>query len=78
MKRKSVESSSIRSVGYDPKSRTLEVEFTSGQIYQYFDVSAAVHRNFLNAESKGRFLNDSIRDVYQWMSLGPQSRRRHR
>ncbi len=65
MKRSPVESSSIASVGYDAKRRTLEIEFVHGVVYQYVDVSAEVHVALLEAESKGRFLNDAIRDVFQ-------------
>ncbi len=38
MDRTSVTSSNIRSIGYDPRSKILEVEFTSGDIYQYFNI----------------------------------------
>ena len=34
--RRVVSSSSILSVGYDETSRTLEVEFWQGEVYQYF------------------------------------------
>lgn len=43
MNRTSVTSSNIASIGYDPSSLTLEVEFTDGSIYQYFDVPEAVY-----------------------------------
>jgi hypothetical protein len=32
MERKRVNSSKIRSAGYDPKSQTLEIEFSDGRI----------------------------------------------
>ena len=38
MQRVSVESATIRSVGYDQKTSTLEIEFSNGNINQYFDV----------------------------------------
>jgi len=38
MLRMSVSSSNISSVGYDPKTQTLEVEFHNGGVYQYFNV----------------------------------------
>ena len=42
MKRAPVDSSSIATVGYDPASRTLEIEFRDGDVYQYFNVPAGI------------------------------------
>jgi len=61
-----VVSSNIASIGYDPETFILEVEFHSGGIYQYFDVPQQVYIDFVNAESKGRFLWQYIRDVYEY------------
>ena len=38
MNRKPVRSSNISSIGYDSESKTLEIEFHSGGVYQYFNV----------------------------------------
>ncbi|WP_312873923.1 KTSC domain-containing protein [Amycolatopsis jiangsuensis] len=51
----------IRDVGYDPARRVCEVGFHSGVVYQYFLVPARVHREFLAAESHGRYLNLEIK-----------------
>jgi len=66
MQRMSVNSSNIRSIGYDPQSVTLEVEFTSGDIYQYFNVPEHLFQQFLHASSHGQFLNDNIRYNYRY------------
>lgn len=34
-----VDSTNVAAVGYDPASRTLRVEFKSGGVYDYSDVS---------------------------------------
>lgn len=64
MKREPVKSSAIVSIGYEGASHTLEVEFASGTIYQYHDVEAKTYRQFKKAPSKGRFLDNHIRDEY--------------
>lgn len=64
MKRRAVESSALRSVGYDAELAVLEVEFTSGEIYRYHAVPPSAHRSLLQAESKGRYFVEHIRDVY--------------
>jgi hypothetical protein len=58
MRRVAVDSTSIASIGYDPQSRELEIEFRqSGDVYRYSGVSAAEHGGFVAAESKGSYLN---------------------
>ena len=60
MERKRVNSGTLRSVGYDARSRVLEIEFTSGSIVQYSGVSSEVHRQFMAAPSPGSFYQDKI------------------
>ena len=64
MDRTSVRSSNIHSVGHDPASRTLEVEFHTGGIYQYSGVPEAVYHGLMQAASKGAYFHDHIKDRY--------------
>lgn len=58
MQRVPVESSSIASIGYASQRRVLELQFLqSGEVYQYFDVPAEEYAAFLDADSKGTYLN---------------------
>jgi hypothetical protein len=62
MRRVAVDSTSIASVGYEPRSRELEIEFRqSGDVYRYFEVSAEQHAEFMAAESKGSYLNQAFK-----------------
>jgi len=61
MERKSVSSSSIGSIGYDPDSQTLEVGFVKGTVYQYPGVPQEVYEEFLASSSKGSYLNGMIK-----------------
>ena len=61
MERIPVQSSNLASVGYDPGTATLEVEFLSGAVYQYFGVPESVHEGLLNAPSKGRYLDQFVK-----------------
>lgn len=67
MRRVTVESSCIDSVGYD--NEVLEVRFNNGGVYRYFEVPAQLYRQLLAAESKGRFFNAHIRDDYSYLLL---------
>lgn len=62
MDRKKVSSGTIRSVGYDAKTRTLEIEFTSGSIMQYERVPPDIHRSMMSAPSIASFFRDRIEE----------------
>ena len=64
MERKRVNSSKIRAVGYDSKSRVLEVELRDGAIIAYSGVSQEVHRQFVNAPSPTSYYEDKIADDF--------------
>ena len=69
MRRRRVESTLVRAVGYQRRSKTLEVEFQSGEVYQYSDVPERVFEEFWKAESKGKYFNFEIRDSYAFVRL---------
>ncbi|MGY8684096.1 KTSC domain-containing protein [Bradyrhizobium sp. UFLA05-153] len=70
MIREPVASTNILSLGYDPGSETLEVEFTSGSVYQYYNVGAALYEQLITASSKGQFLNAYIKNAYPFSRVG--------
>ncbi|MFC4139303.1 MULTISPECIES: KTSC domain-containing protein [unclassified Microbacterium] len=64
MKRQQVRSSAIASVGYDPGTAVLEIEFRSSELYRYYAVPPSVHRALVAAPSAGRYFREHIRDRY--------------
>jgi hypothetical protein len=66
MNRQLVNSSSIRSVGYDAVLRLLEIEFHSGNIYQYYSVPESCYSELMSAPSKGTYFTQHIRDVFEY------------
>jgi hypothetical protein len=64
MDRKRVNSSRLRSVGYDEKSRTLEIEMSNGQVFQYVGVYPEVHRRLMAAPNPTTFFDDKIAEEY--------------
>jgi len=64
-----VSSSNIRSIGYDATHKILEIEFTSGEVYQYFDFLPHVYEAFMNASSKGRFFATLIKDRFRFVKV---------
>lgn len=69
MERQSVESSNLASVGYDESTRTLEIEFKYGAIYQYREVDKEVYDELMLANSKGSYFNSSIRGAYSYIQI---------
>ncbi|HUS26806.1 MAG TPA: non-canonical purine NTP pyrophosphatase [Nevskiaceae bacterium] len=66
MQRIPVESSDIVAIGYDPKSRVLEIEFKEDRLYQYLDVEPDVYEKFMRAESYGQYFFASISRHYRY------------
>jgi hypothetical protein len=69
MERLSVSSSNLAAVGYDPSTKTLEVEFNSGSIYRYSGVSLSVFNALMAAESHGKYFNAHIRNTYSYRQV---------
>ena len=69
MERQSVSSSNIASIGYDANSQTLEVEFKSGRIYQYYNVPLSEYNGLMNASSHGKYLNQYIKPFYSFTKI---------
>ncbi len=69
MKRRPVSSTTIAAVGYDERRKILEIEFTSGAVYRYSDVSRAVYAGLMSADSHGLFFNLHVKGNYHHIRL---------
>jgi hypothetical protein len=67
--RQFVASSMIRSVGYDPRSQTLEIEFHHQRVYQYFDVPEFLYKGLLATSSKGEYFMKRISGRFRYESV---------
>jgi hypothetical protein len=63
MPRQPVRSSNIASIGYDSGSSTLEVEFVTGAVYQYYNVPKSVYEGLMNAKSHGSYFARYVKDA---------------
>lgn len=64
-----VTSSELHAVKYDDKASILEIHFQNGRVYRYANVPDSIYKEFMAAESKGRFFNALIRDQYPCQRL---------
>ena len=70
MKREPVESTAIKSVGYNEDKHLLEVEILeTGRIYQYKGVSVDEYLDFMDAKSLGEYYNRVIKENYEYREL---------
>jgi hypothetical protein len=69
MNRVVVASTTLASVSYFPDRRLLELEFRSGAVYQYFDVSLHDYHELLAADSKGTYFNRHIRNCFPYRQV---------
>ena len=66
MRRQAVSSSNIAEIGYDEGQRTLEVLFTNGSIYQYFEVPPPIFNELIGSSSVGQYLNANIKSHFRY------------
>jgi hypothetical protein len=64
MNRRPITSPVIAEIGYDRQTSIMELKFTTGRVYRYFMIPAAVFEGLLESESIGRHFNIEIRDRY--------------
>jgi hypothetical protein len=69
MERIPVSSSTIASIGFDEDSSTLEIEFLSGSVYQYFDVPFNIYNGLIDSDSKGQYMNQFIKGHYRFVKV---------
>jgi hypothetical protein len=70
MEREYVESSMITSIGYDPTTSTLEIEFKStGAIWQYYDFPESFYYEFKEG-SLGKYFHSNIKNKYAESQVG--------
>ncbi len=69
MQRQNVSSSNLASVGYDPDSQTLEIEFNHGGVYQYFGVPSSEYQALMAARSHGSYFSENIKEVYRYQKI---------
>jgi hypothetical protein len=69
-----VESSMMTNVNYDDETCELDILFSSGKTYRYFEVPADVYTALLQAESKGQFFNEEIKGTYRYAEVTKRRR----
>ena len=61
-----VESTTLRTIGYDESLALLRLEFRSLAVYDYFGVPSAVHASLLGAPLIGAYFNEAVRGRFAY------------
>lgn len=69
MEKTFTDSRSVKRINYSEETKILEVEFTTGTVYHYFDVPKDVMMEALKAESIGSFMNAHIKGTYEYKKI---------
>ena len=65
-----VQSSQIKSVGYDHEKETLYVEFLDDSVYAYFDIPEGHYSKMIGFGAKpGKYFNNNIRGSYTYTGI---------
>ena len=56
-----IESSNLQAIGYDEIQQILYIEFKKSGTYQYFGVDKSIYDGFFNADSKGKYFDQTIK-----------------
>jgi hypothetical protein len=65
VERTSVKSRILRSVGYDDSKKILEIEFSTGLVYQYLSVPKKVHADLMQSDEIGKYFSEKVRPKFQ-------------
>jgi hypothetical protein len=60
------DSSTIAGFDYVPAQKMLIVEFKNGGRYNYYDVPDIIFERMKQAESKGQFLTQNIKNTFRY------------
>lgn len=64
-----VESSNVKSVGYDEDNKNIYVELINGKCYTYVNVPKKIFEDLLIAPSIGSYINRYLKDSYTLKSI---------
>jgi hypothetical protein len=64
----SIDSSNLKKVRYS--KNILDVNFKRGGTYRYYKVPPSTYKSLLEAESKGKYFIEHIKDTYEWDKTG--------
>lgn len=67
LKRTNVKSTRITSIGYDKKSKILEIEFTNTKsVYRYYNISIVTYNELMESNAICTYFDSFIRESFRY------------
>jgi hypothetical protein len=63
--RQPVKSRILRSLAYDESTKTLEIEFQNGLVYQYTGVPPKIYADLMHSGEIGKYFSEKVRPKFQ-------------
>lgn len=76
MEMKPIHSGKLRAIGYDPRQRTLRVEFDDGSAIDYSGVGAELWRRLSGSSSPWSYFRDNIEEEFTGRRAGSGGERK--
>ena len=68
--RQFIDSSMLKSIGYDAERQVLVLEFAGYEtIYEYYNVPSDIHEALLESDSVGRTFNQLVRNHFNYQKM---------
>jgi lysyl-tRNA synthetase class 2 len=64
-----VGSSMMNRIDYEESTKELDITFTSGKTYRYLDVPPEIYGALVDADSKGQFFNEYIKNEFAYCAV---------
>ena len=64
-----INSSNLKSAGFNTETETLTITFNNGSIYEYGEVPWEIFTKFRMAESQGKYFNTNISKTYKYQKV---------
>jgi len=62
-------SSQFKKVKYDSENKILTITFKNDKRYEYYDMSADKFKEFMSAESLGKYFIKEIKNTYKYRAI---------
>ena len=69
MHRTAVAANGIAQVGYEDGSEILEIEFTSGKVFQFFNVPPKMFDQLMDSQFKEFYYQNNIHERFPYKSI---------
>ncbi|MFB0937046.1 MAG: KTSC domain-containing protein [Propionivibrio sp.] len=76
MEMKRINSGRLRAVGYDPRARTLRVEFDNGSVVEHTGVGDEVWRRLSTSGAAWSYYRDNVEEEFSTRPVGASAEKR--